>query len=66
MGDCSALPQLEIDGLSQGTMGHPQSRIKEKSYPPRCLGLERVVQSISPCDKADLYPHRLETDSHWI
>ncbi len=37
---------LESDGLSWGTLGHPQSPIK-KSDPPGCPGLERVVQSIS-------------------
>ncbi len=47
-GHCSALPQLESDGLSQGTMCHLQWPIKEKSDPPGCPGLERVVQSISP------------------
>ncbi len=50
MGNCSALPRLESDGLSRGTLGHPQSPIKEKSDPPGRPGLERVVQSISPID----------------
>ncbi len=33
-GHCSALPQLESDGLSWGTLSHPQWPIKEKSDPP--------------------------------
>ncbi len=45
-GHCSVLPRLENDGLSRGTLGHPQSPIKEKSDPPGRLGIERVVQSM--------------------
>ncbi len=47
-GYCSARPGLESDGLSRGTLGHPQSPIKGKSGPTGRRGLERVVQSISP------------------
>ncbi len=50
-GHCSALPGLESDRLSQVTLGHPQSPIKEKSDPPGHPRLERVVQSILPFDK---------------
>ncbi len=50
MGHCSDQQGLESDGLSRGTLGHPQSPIMEKSDPPGRPGLERVVQSISPVD----------------
>ncbi len=50
MGHCSALPWPESDGLSRGTLGHPLLPISEKSDPPGCPELERVVQSISPMD----------------
>ncbi len=38
-----------------GHPGSPQSPIKEKSDPPGHLGLERVVQSISPIYSGYLY-----------
>ncbi len=56
-GHCSALPRIESDGLSRGTLGHTQSPIKEKSDPPGHPGLERVVQSISHYDCAAVTEH---------
>ncbi len=51
-GHCCALPRLESNGLSRGTLCHLQSPIKEKSDPPGRLRLEQVVQLISPSDTA--------------